>query len=164
MEEPSGPGNVHILTGSNWSSFLAENRNIFVDFYGPQCDTCKVLFPQFEKASAGMLKKESNVAFAQVDVTVERAIAREFGIRHLPSLILIKGGIPFQYRNEEKTPLHLGWYGMMKFIESTMDKAEISKGNDEIAADEPDYAEAEFDLDDDVAEGDGKDDDLGEEF
>jgi thioredoxin 2 len=62
---------------------------VLVDFWAPWCGPCRMMAPQFEQASTQL---EPRVRLAKVDTDSEPALAGEFGIRSIPTLILFKGG------------------------------------------------------------------------
>ncbi len=62
---------------------------LLVDFWAPWCGPCKAMAPHFEKA-AGRL--EPTVRLAKINTDDEQALAGQFGIRGIPTLILFKHG------------------------------------------------------------------------
>lgn len=66
-------------------------RPVLVDFWADWCAPCKVLMPILEK-----LAKEYEGAFllAKVNADTENMIASQFGVRSLPTVMLIKDGQP----------------------------------------------------------------------
>ncbi|MHB1271236.1 MAG: thioredoxin [Rhodanobacter sp.] len=64
---------------------------ILVDFWAPWCEPCKTLGPMLEKLAA-----EYNGAFrlGKVDVDAQQELAGMFGIRSIPTVMLVKDGQP----------------------------------------------------------------------
>ena len=59
-----------------------------IKFYTPQCISCKVYDPIFNKVS----KNFSEINFKSLDATKNRELARQFGVRGVPATIFIKDG------------------------------------------------------------------------
>jgi putative thioredoxin len=82
------------ITVENAQSLLIEesyNRPVLVDFWADWCEPCKSLMPLLERIAT-----EYSGAFllAKVNADVENMIAAQFGVRSLPTVILIKDGQP----------------------------------------------------------------------
>ncbi len=60
-----------------------------IDFYADWCGPCKMIAPVFEELSQ---EHGDKLAFAKVDVDAENAIAAEYGVMSIPTLILFKDG------------------------------------------------------------------------
>ena len=69
----------------------SHNRPVMVDFWADWCEPCKNLAPVLDK-----LATEANGAFllAKVDADEQQMIASQFGVRNLPTVMLIKDGQP----------------------------------------------------------------------
>ena len=65
-----------------------QNKSFVIDFYADWCAPCQTMKPMFEKASREFRK----VNFFQVNVDQSQRIASEFGVRSLPTIILVKNG------------------------------------------------------------------------
>ena len=78
------------LTGDSFARW-AKNSDLplLVDFWAPWCGPCKMMAPAFVQA-AGLLEPE--VQLAKVNTDVEQALANQYGIRSIPTLILFHKG------------------------------------------------------------------------
>lgn len=78
------------LTAQTFPRHIQSNDiPVVVDFWADWCGPCKMMAPEFAKAAADM---EPHARFAKVDTEAEQAIAAQYGIRSIPTLIVYKGG------------------------------------------------------------------------
>ncbi|RDD38578.1 DnaJ-like protein subfamily C member 10 [Trichoplax sp. H2] len=61
----------------------------FVDYFAPWCPPCKMLIPEWRKASK--LISSSSVNFGTVDCTIHHELCRQMNIRSYPSTIFYNG-------------------------------------------------------------------------
>ena len=79
---------------SNAARYLIEEsmqRPVVIDFWADWCEPCKVLMPLLEK-----LANEYNGAFllAKVNADEQQMIAQQFGVRSLPTVMVMQNGQP----------------------------------------------------------------------
>jgi len=74
---------------ADWQGLETSTKPVFLDFWANWCGPCKMLGPTFERLAE---RYGEQVTFAKVNVDDLPEIANKFGIRSIPTLILLKDG------------------------------------------------------------------------
>lgn len=69
----------------------SQDRLVIVDFWAEWCEPCKDLKPILQKLAH---EYADSVILATVDCDKQQEIAGQFGVRNLPTVMLVKGGQP----------------------------------------------------------------------
>ncbi|WP_301178367.1 thioredoxin [Stenotrophomonas maltophilia] len=66
-----------------------EDKAVLVDFWAPWCRPCTLLAPVLEQVSR---RHEGRLRIVKVNIDENPALAVEFGIRTIPTMIVFRGG------------------------------------------------------------------------
>ncbi len=82
-------GAAHINQDEFDAKVLQSDKPVMVDFYADWCGPCKMAAPIIE----GMAEEYDGKALvAKVDVDAENALAGQFGVMSIPTVIVFKNG------------------------------------------------------------------------
>jgi thioredoxin 1 len=78
---------IHVESEDHLEDLLAEHNVALVDFHAEWCGPCKMLEPTVEEIAA-----ETDAAVLKVDIDELQAVARDAGVRSVPTLAFYEGG------------------------------------------------------------------------
>ena len=81
---------VHEFTDQNFENdVLQADVPVLIDFWAIWCGPCKAIAPVIEEIAT---EYENKIKVGKVDVDQNQNIAMQFGVRSIPTLLLIKNG------------------------------------------------------------------------
>jgi thioredoxin 2 len=86
---PLFPGRPLALTAATFARHVNADIPLVVDFWAEWCGPCRMMAPAFEQAAE---RVAPGVRLAKVDTEAESALAAQFGIRSIPTLIAFRNG------------------------------------------------------------------------
>ena len=78
-----------ILTDDNFSTAIADNALIVVDFWAPWCGPCRMVGPVIEELATQYAGK---VTFGKMNADENQTVPSSFGIMSIPTIIIFSHG------------------------------------------------------------------------
>lgn len=89
-KQPVFNGRPLELSGKNFQQHIARNDiPVVVDFWADWCGPCKMMAPAYAQAALAL---EPQVRLAKLNTEPEQAVAAQFNIRSIPTLVIFKSG------------------------------------------------------------------------
>jgi thioredoxin 1 len=70
---------------------VQQDRAVLVDFWAEWCGPCRAIAPVLEEVAS---ERQDSLRVVKVNVDENPELARQYGVRSIPTLILFQGGKP----------------------------------------------------------------------
>ena len=88
--KPLFQGKAIELNAANFDAYaLKSDLPLVIDFWAEWCGPCRMMTPNFERAAPLL---EPRVRLGKLDTEAEPAIAQRYGLRGIPSMVMIRKG------------------------------------------------------------------------
>lgn len=77
------------ITSENLQSLIESGRPLVIDFWAEWCGPCRAIGPIVEELAQ---EYDGRVTIGKCDVDDNNAIAMQYSVRNIPTILFIKGG------------------------------------------------------------------------
>jgi thioredoxin 1 len=85
-------GNTVVVTDTSFKDdVLGSDKPVLVDFWATWCGPCRMVAPVLEEIAE---EHKDKITVAKLDVDANPAVARDYEILSIPTLMVFKGGEP----------------------------------------------------------------------
>lgn len=79
--------NIINIDKKNYTNYANEDKVLVLDFWAYWCGPCKAFSPIFEAAA---VEHENGFIFGKVNADEESELCKDFGIRGIPTIVVVK--------------------------------------------------------------------------
>jgi|GEM_PF-691867 len=89
--QPGGKPYVDLIRLDELRAVMASEHAAIIDFWAPWCAPCRAMAPGFEAVAEGY-RDDPAITFYKVNTEEHPELSRPFGVRSLPTILVVKDG------------------------------------------------------------------------